>query len=267
MYEERTLAQTAGVRVSRFRHVDGLPHVDPREEESPVFSVNFVERGSFDLIVGGERQRFSPGMVFVTRPGLVYGCRHDREIPDDVCLSLTWRSEAIAEAFDPIGPVTAVPPTNRLAYHRLRLLAVCSGPSEGTMALEGRSAEILASVADALGRRPPRLYRAAQIEWYARRIDAARERLESRYVEHHSLASLAREAGMSPFHFARLFREATGAPPHRYLLSVRLREAAQRLREGARVTDACFDVGFGNLSHFVRAFRRAFGVSPSRYGG
>jgi len=70
---------------------------------------------------------------------------------------------------------------------------------------------------------------------------------------------------MSPFHFARLFRETTGTPPHRYLVSVRLREAARRLRQGARVTDACFDVGFGNLSHFVRAFRRTFGVSPSRY--
>jgi AraC family transcriptional regulator len=267
MYEERLVALNGAVRVSRFRHLDGEPHRDPREEVAPLFSVNFVERGSFELVAGGARHRFSPGMVFVTRPTLVYGCRHDDEMLDDVCLSVAYSEESAREVFEELALPIAVRPSNRLAYQRLRLLSACAEPRNETMGLEASSFEILAAAAEAVETRSSPLHRPAQMAWYARRIDAARETLEHRYAEPHSLVGLARQAGMSPFHFSRLFREATGTPPHRYLVSIRLREAARRLREGARVTDACFDVGFGNLSHFVRAFRRAFGVSPSRYAG
>lgn len=70
---------------------------------------------------------------------------------------------------------------------------------------------------------------------------------------------------MSTFHFARLFAELAGTPPHRYLLRVRLDEAARGLRQGASVTDACFASGFQNLSYFIRAFRQRFGISPGKY--
>jgi AraC-like DNA-binding protein len=70
---------------------------------------------------------------------------------------------------------------------------------------------------------------------------------------------------MSAFHFARVFRELSGTPPHQFLLSIRLREAARRLREGASVTEACYGSGFQNLSHFSRQFTRRFGVKPSLY--
>jgi AraC-like DNA-binding protein len=70
---------------------------------------------------------------------------------------------------------------------------------------------------------------------------------------------------MSPFHFARVFRELAGTPPHQYLLRVRLTEAARRLRDGDRVTNACFASGFSHLSHFGRLFHRRFGVLPSQY--
>jgi AraC-like DNA-binding protein len=76
---------------------------------------------------------------------------------------------------------------------------------------------------------------------------------------------MAREVGMSPFHFARTFSELTGQSPHQYLLKLRLRHAATMLRDGASVTQSALDSGFENLSHFSRTFRRRFGVSPSSY--
>src|SRR4029077_9454760 len=63
-----------------------------------------------------------------------------------------------------------------------------------------------------------RLYRSSQLEWYARRIDDARLAMDDDYAAEHSLDRLARSAGMSPFHFARIFRELVGMPPHRYLV-------------------------------------------------
>lgn len=81
----------------------------------------------------------------------------------------------------------------------------------------------------------------------------------------HSLSRLARAAGMSPYHFARIFRELAGMPPHRLLLRRRLQAAVERLRGGESVTATCYGVGFGGLSHFIHAFRAAYGSSPSKY--
>jgi len=89
--------------------------------------------------------------------------------------------------------------------------------------------------------------------------------MEQRYEDNHSLNSLARSVGMSAFHFARIFAELAGTPPHRYLLRIRLNQAATRLLDGTSVTEACFQSGFSNLSHFVRTFHRHFGVSPAQF--
>lgn len=70
---------------------------------------------------------------------------------------------------------------------------------------------------------------------------------------------------MSPFHFARVFSALLGLAPHRYLLERRLQRAAELLRSGVNVTEACFQSGFNNLSHFSRSFRRRYDASPSRF--
>jgi AraC family transcriptional regulator len=78
-----------------------------------------------------------------------------------------------------------------------------------------------------------------------------------------TLGSLAREAGLSPYHFLRTFEGLTGVTPHQYVLRARLREAAMRLAaEPARVLDIALDCGFGDVSNFNHAFRAEFGVSP-----
>jgi AraC-like DNA-binding protein len=102
-----------------------------------------------------------------------------------------------------------------------------------------------------------------QLAWYAERIDAARKDMATRFMEPHPLLPLARSAGMSPFHFARLFRELTGFAPHQYLLNVRYREAVRMLHGGASVTEACFATGFSNLSHFTRELKKRLGERPS----
>jgi AraC-like DNA-binding protein len=80
------------------------------------------------------------------------------------------------------------------------------------------------------------------------------------------LESAARQAGLSAFHFLRLFAKALGVTPHQYLVRSRLRQAARLLADDARsITDIAFDVGFADLSNFVRTFHRAAGVSPRRF--
>jgi AraC-like DNA-binding protein len=80
------------------------------------------------------------------------------------------------------------------------------------------------------------------------------------------LEQAARQAGISPFHFLRLFSSVLGVTPHQYLVRSRLRHAARLLADEERpVTDVAYDVGFGDLSNFVRTFHRAAGVSPLKF--
>jgi AraC family transcriptional regulator len=81
-----------------------------------------------------------------------------------------------------------------------------------------------------------------------------------------TLASLARQTGLSPYHFLRTFQQLTGLTPHQYILRARLREAAMRLvAEPDKILDVALDCGFGDVSNFNRAFRTEFGVSPSAF--
>src|SRR5262249_34785392 len=118
-------------------------------------------------------------------------------------------------------------------------------------------------LAGGFDQRPGHLYGPGQLSWYAARVARARQHLDHEYWADHTLLALARDTGMSPFHFARIFRELAGVPPHRYLVRRRLAAARDRIRDGESVTDVCYAVGFRSLSHFITTFRRAFGVSPS----
>ena len=85
--------------------------------------------------------------------------------------------------------------------------------------------------------------------------------------EHHAkIEQAARQAGLSPFHFLRLFSSVLGVTPHQYLVRSRLGHAARLLADDdIAVTDVAYDVGFGDLSNFVRTFHRAAGASPLRF--
>jgi AraC family transcriptional regulator len=106
-----------------------------------------------------------------------------------------------------------------------------------------------------------------QTQWD--RIKVA-ERMQ-RFVEEHladriTMAELARAAGYSQWHAARVFKEIVGKSPFEYLRMRRLSAAAERLREGEhRVIDVAFDFVFDSHEGFARAFARQFGVAPRRY--
>jgi AraC-like DNA-binding protein len=81
-----------------------------------------------------------------------------------------------------------------------------------------------------------------------------------------TLDELARAAGLSKFHFLRMFRASTGSTPSRYLSGVRVERAKGLLRRTElSVTDIALEVGFAEQSSFTRAFARREGVSPTGF--
>ena len=79
------------------------------------------------------------------------------------------------------------------------------------------------------------------------------------------LATLAESAGLSPFHFARTFRRATGIPPGQFLTALRLEQAKGLLLTTDRsVTEICFAVGYDSVGTFTTRFTQLVGLSPGR---
>jgi AraC-like DNA-binding protein len=77
---------------------------------------------------------------------------------------------------------------------------------------------------------------------------------------------LADLVGVSRFHFTRAFKVSFGLPPHKYLLNLRLRKAADMLRDThLPITDIALDVGFSCSSEFARAFKEAMEYTPREF--
>jgi len=79
-----------------------------------------------------------------------------------------------------------------------------------------------------------------------------------------SLDQLAAVAHVSPYHFARLFRNSTGLPPHQYVIARRVERAREllRRRDLLSLADVAVEAGFSSQSHFTRHFKRLVGVTP-----
>ena len=87
-----------------------------------------------------------------------------------------------------------------------------------------------------------------------------------RYSEPLSLDDIAGSAIMSRFHFCRVFANATGVTPGRFLSAIRIYEAKRMLLNTAmNVTDITFAVGFNSLGSFSNHFTDSVGIAPGRF--
>ncbi len=99
-----------------------------------------------------------------------------------------------------------------------------------------------------------------------RRVTDVLRFIEANVSERMSLAAMARKAGMSAYHFLRIFRQIVGLTPHQFVLRARLHRAAMLLKRSDQpVSTIALDAGFEDLSTFNRRFRRVMGVAPGRY--
>lgn len=236
-------------------------------------AIAMVVAGSFEYRVGNGSaagELMTPGSLLLGAAGQSFECAHEHAAGDR-CLSFHYTPayfEQLAADMGTLGGRRALrlprlPPTRALSP----LFADACSAVTGTRAIEWDrlSMDIAEHALRALDDRPGTRRIAPPVRATARVTAIVR------YIERHPstnllLEHLAREAGLSPYHFLRTFQQVAGVTPHQYVLRVRLLEAATRLLASrAPVIDIALDCGFGDLSNFNRAFRVEFGVSPRHY--
>ncbi len=247
------------------------------EELSPCDEVVFPRTGAFVKHLGPASFLADPGHVVFFNGGEPYRVSHP-VAGGDASTVFAFPRNTLAEAFgggEPDGsrwrfPLTHCPvgPAVSLALQGLRRHLDPGWRHSGLVA-DTLSLDLLRAVAREVRRRNGIKRPVRRHETRRRRgalVEAARVLLSRTYRGSPSLAAIASEVGVSPFHLTRIFREETGTPLHRYRGLLRLREALERLAGGENdLTSLALDLGYSSHSHFTDSFRATFGMSPSAF--
>jgi len=267
---QRVLAQGNGWSVVDVMCTSG-PQDRSFEEQHSRVSIVIVLAGSFQY---RGQSRFGPGRELMTPASLLLGnagecfeCSHEHGAGDR-CLSFSYAPDYFERLVADAGGRGAHAKFRVLRLPPLRVLSplvarACAGLDGCDVPWEELSLHLAAQTVQL----------AKGDNHFSDTNDAppstvARVTRSVRMIERHpdsglEVGSLAREAGLSPYHFLRTFERLTGLTPHQYVRRARLREAATRLAaEPGKILDIAFDCGFGDVSNFNRAFRTEFGVSP-----
>src|ERR1700752_1657061 len=256
-----TLLPRDRISVTEFRCTAG-PGDKPFAEQFPAHSISYVRKGSFGCHCRGRFHELVAGSMLVGFPGDEYVCNHDHVVGDE-CLSFFLAPELVAALGD-LGAwrIGSVPPLPELMV--LAELAQTTADGSSDVGLDEVGHLLAARFIEAVsGRRARKL--TANLRDRRRAVESALW-IDANSHKAITLDDAAEQAGLSPFHFLRLFADVLGVTPHQYLVRSRLRHAARRLAyDDCAITDIAYDVGFGDLSNFVRTFHRAAGASPMRF--
>lgn len=247
------------------------PEDAPFEQQHGTVAVAAVLSGTFFYRSARGRSLLVPGSVLLGNHGHCFECGHEHSTGDR-CLSFHFSADCWEEIAGAVPgrhggrfEVSSLPPEPSL----IPVIAM----AETTLALDRSAMEATAfafagtALATTTGTpkdqstfRPLEERRVAEA---VQRIEQSAHDLENSTL---SLGALAREAGMSRYHFLRTFRRLVGTTPHQYVLQRRMTRAATRIRTTkAPLSDISLESGFSDLSTFIRRFRAVMGVNPSSY--
>lgn len=227
-----------------------------------------IQAGEGELTYRGSNHPTPPASLFIVHPGEVHSNRsYDRHGCSyrAVYLETALLGNAAAELsgkntttpFFP-GAVVSEP---ELLSHYLRLYRTLEQPA----ARLEREARLLEFLSELITRFAEQRLVLRKVGLEPQAVKRACEYLRAHFVENVSLEKLANLAGLSPFHFHRVFAEHTGLPPHAYQNQLRVFRAKELLRQGDAVSLAAVQAGFFDQSHLTRHFKRLVGIPPGRY--
>jgi AraC-like DNA-binding protein len=251
-----------GVLLELYRYPPGPPVVLPRHaHEEYQLNLNLDEPGGVHY--RGAYHTVPANRLAIVMPGEAHTPRDpDHRARDSTHLVLYLRPEVFGGSGNGDLPFFREPVVDdpALVDRFARLHATLVGPSPA-LAQDVRLLTVLTELAEryaGIGPSPP-------VPPAHRAVRRARDYLHDHATVNVSLAELSQAGGLSAYHLTRLFRAATGLPPHAYQVQLRIARAKRLLLAGVPVSHAGQQAGFFDLSHFTRHFRRHIGVPPGAY--
>ena len=243
------------------------PQDQPFEEQHSHYSIAIVLAGSFQYRSDAGEALMTPGSLMLGNPGRCFECGHEHA-DGDRCLSFRYDREYFERLIADAGhrrqrgfATPRIPPLRQLAP--VIAAAAAKVVSHNALSWEELAVRLATFTVG--------LDAGVSIDARTPANAVARVTRTVRWIDQHpatslALDTLARDAGLSAYHFLRTFERLTGVTPHQYIVRARLREAAIRLsEERGRILDIALDCGFGDVSNFNRAFRAEFGLNPRAY--
>lgn len=267
------------VRYANFYHCLPEERIGPRFIHD--FQLLLVQAGRGEVTIGGQRYSAASGDVFFYGPGqphrivsaeaptlrllgihFVMETRNWTEA-GDLVLSSRRPAPGDREIHCPLKPAPPAKSTPGGEVFRLAQQIVLSYSISGyEHAVRQRGLMLLllaAWLADPASR-------VLALDEDAQPVRHAQTMLHAGFGRQIRRDEVARQAGLSPAHFSRLFRRVTGQTFQDYLISLRLSHARQLLLEGAlSITEVARESGFQDPYYFSRLFHRRVGCSPTEY--
>ena len=268
----------AGMHVRLF----GFPRIVDRflvpATPEPLISCVMSGSGEFqERELGGpwQTRQLQRGEIFITRASSPYEIRCQSPVGDELKfivlhLAVDQYLSALEAAYP--GRTHEVDVIDYFGKDEVmeHLCFVCAGMLEdrvpGDAACVGPLLKLVSSwlvgkYTDAAIRKPD-LQGGLPIRQLRKVEDFVREKLEDPI----SVESLASLVDLSPFHFSRVFKQATGMTPLEFVTRERITRAQQFMRETTRsLIEIALDVGYTSPSHFAQVFRRVVGVTPTTF--
>jgi AraC-like DNA-binding protein len=225
------------------------------------FGLGVIDAGVERFRYRGTEHLASPGTLVLMNPGELHTGRAETEqgwryrmvyLDEDVVEAVTGERWCFAEAtaHDAAG-------ARRLSA---QLAALWGAPD--ALASDSALAELLAVLRPHAQVARPRHERVGTNDGALARSLAL---MHDDYASALTLERLATEAGLSPFHFLRRFKQRYHVTPHQMLMALRLARAKQQLAAGTRPAEVAAAVGLADQAHLTRRFARMHGVTPARY--
>ncbi|MFA5233327.1 MAG: methylated-DNA--[protein]-cysteine S-methyltransferase [Sulfurimonas sp.] len=98
-----------------------------------------------------------------------------------------------------------------------------------------------------------------------KQIEKAIKYIDENFKEHPSIDEIAKNIGMSKFHFIRVFKEYVGVTPQQFLHSVTLNYAKEHIKESKSILDSSLDIGLSSSSRLHELFVNLIGVTPKEW--
>lgn len=89
--------------------------------------------------------------------------------------------------------------------------------------------------------------------------------VQMNYADDLTLEELSKIAGISKYHFIRLFTREVGTTPYKYLELTRINKAKKMLQNGISIIEVAISNGFSDQSHFTNLFKKTIGITPKQY--